>query len=72
MSALPPKADIARRVKLLSNGGPPMMRGEQHETRDRCNHSPDDDLPQFSSASRFTAGAAGFLVLIQYRVRPER
>jgi hypothetical protein len=29
-------------------------------------------LPQSSSASRFTAGAAGFLLLIQSRERPER
>jgi len=29
-------------------------------------------LPQSSSASRFTAGAAGFLLLIQRRERPER
>src|SRR5262245_56187856 len=28
--------------------------------------------PQSSSASRFTAGAAGFLLLIQCRERPER
>jgi hypothetical protein len=29
-------------------------------------------LPQPSSASRFTAGAAGFLLLIQFCERPER
>jgi hypothetical protein len=28
-------------------------------------------LPQSSSASRLTDGAAGFLLLIKYRVRPE-
>jgi hypothetical protein len=29
------------------------------------------NYPQSSSASRFTAGAAGFLLLIQCRERPE-
>jgi hypothetical protein len=28
--------------------------------------------PQFSSASRFTAGAAGYLILSQWGERPER
>src|SRR5260221_14469466 len=48
----PRKQNSDRRVKLLSNGGPPMMRGEQHETHDRCNHSPDD------VSSRSNSGAS--------------
>src|SRR5262245_49891154 len=37
-------------------GGPPMMRGEQHETHDRCNDSPDD------VSSRGNSGASNLSI----------
>src|SRR5262245_5062941 len=49
----PAKAELRFGVLNSSpNGGPPMMRGDQHETHDRCNHSPDD------VSSRSNSGAS--------------
>src|SRR5262245_27667525 len=48
----PRKQNSDRRVKLSPKGGPPMMRGEQHETHDRCSDSPDD------VSSRSNSGAS--------------